>query len=210
VALIAGGRLRLSHVGDTRAYLARDGQVFILTRDHSVRAARAAIGDLRPDETDADAAGRNVLLRHLGKKGLKESEVDGLCAGQVPLAGADGTLALHHGDRLLLCTDGVWGWWDDRLDAERQQAYLIRHLATGDDDPHARARRLLDDALLHDGSDNASLLVVEYRRCAMHGWSVLVGKTPAEAEADGDGRALAMLAAHGWSPDPAASSGEDA
>lgn len=92
-ALLAGNRLALAHVGDSRAYLLRDGALRRLTRDHTVVQALVDAGELSPAEA-AVRPDRALLLKAL----------DG---GDVP---PEPELALHElrpGDRLLLCTDGL-------------------------------------------------------------------------------------------------------
>src|SRR5690606_27697400 len=85
-------RLHLAHVGDSRAYLLRDGELRRLTRDHTWVQQQVDSGRLSEAEARVHPSA-NVLLRALG--GHAESvEVD---TDQVPLSA---------GDLLLLCTDG--------------------------------------------------------------------------------------------------------
>ena len=80
------------NVGDSRAYLFRDGSLRQLTRDHTVTADLVRRGALNEDDAAANAY-RNVLTRALG-------------VGRAVEVDSDICLTLP-GDRLLLCTDGL-------------------------------------------------------------------------------------------------------
>ncbi|WP_443052138.1 MerR family transcriptional regulator [Streptomyces sp. NBC_00250] len=92
-AVWTGGRLALAHVGDSRAYLLRDGTFVRLTRDHTVVQALVDAGELDPAEA-ADRPDRALLLKAL----------DG---GDVPPEPELGVHETRPGDRYLLCTDGL-------------------------------------------------------------------------------------------------------
>ncbi len=92
LAIDAAGAL-WAHVGDTRLYRFSGGRIVSVTRDHSLA---AALGQATPGD-EANAAGRNRLLRTLGEP--DEPVVD------VPPA----AVPVVVGDAFLLCTDG---WWD--------------------------------------------------------------------------------------------------
>ncbi|MFG2114551.1 MerR family transcriptional regulator [Streptomyces sp. NPDC048718] len=92
-ALLTGSRLTLAHVGDSRAYLLRDGVLQRLTRDHTVVQALVDAGELDPAEA-AERPDRAVLLKAL----------DG---GDVPPEPEFGVREVRVGDRVLLCTDGL-------------------------------------------------------------------------------------------------------
>jgi serine/threonine protein phosphatase PrpC len=85
-------RLYVVHVGDSRAYLVRDGQLRRLTDDHSVVAELVRGGALTEEQADRHPQ-RNVITRALGA-----SEQVSADAFQVPV---------RAGDVVLLCTDGV-------------------------------------------------------------------------------------------------------
>lgn len=92
--LLTAGRLALLHIGDSRAYLLRGGELCRLTQDHShvqnlVDAGRIGAGSVR------DHPDRALLVRALGAgEGRNEPDI----ALRAPLVG----------DRYLLCTDGLW------------------------------------------------------------------------------------------------------
>ena len=93
-AWLVGGRAVIGHVGDSRAYLVREGRAVQLTQDHSMAAELVRNGQLSPEEALRHPH-RHVLTRSLG--GPEEVAVDVV---EVPL---------RAGDRLVLCTDGVSG-----------------------------------------------------------------------------------------------------
>jgi protein phosphatase len=101
--LLSGSRLALVHIGDTRAYLFRDGGLFQVTHDHTVTQSMVDAGRLTPEEA-ASHPQRSLLLRALGAStGPEASE---------PRAGATGTAELslldaQAGDRYLLTSDGL-------------------------------------------------------------------------------------------------------
>jgi protein phosphatase len=139
------GDLTLAHVGDTRAYLLRDGALTRLTADHSLVAAMVASGVITADEAQGHPDS-NKVLRSLGsQRELPPGYVDGLEAA----FGAP-NLRLVVGDVLMLCSDGVWGTVDD----SQIQAVLAEAL-----DAQNAARALVDRALQGGAPDNATAVV---------------------------------------------------
>ena len=105
--LLSGSRLALVHVGDSRAYLFRDGGLFQVTHDHSVTQSMIDSGRLTPEEA-ASHPQRSLLVRALGVSS-ETIRAAGLPEG---LAGAAGPADLslldaQPGDRYLLCSDGL-------------------------------------------------------------------------------------------------------
>jgi protein phosphatase len=105
--LLSGSRLGLVHIGDSRAYLFRDGGLFQVTYDHSVTQSMIDAGRLTPEEAGSHLQ-RSLLVRALGisPELMRES---GMPAAQVSVAGtADlSMLDARAGDRYLLCSDGL-------------------------------------------------------------------------------------------------------
>lgn len=90
----SGSQLALVHIGDTRAYLLREGQLFQITHDHSYVQSLVDSGRLSADEAMSHPQ-RALLLRALTADGAAEPD-----------------LSVHEaraGDRYLLCTDGLFG-----------------------------------------------------------------------------------------------------
>lgn len=94
VALVKGRTAVVAHVGDSRLYHVRAGRLLFRTDDHSVVAEMVRRGELT-DEDARRAANSNVITRALGIADVVSVDID--------------SLSLSVGDRLMLCTDGVWG-----------------------------------------------------------------------------------------------------
>lgn len=92
VAWVVNSQAFLAHVGDSRAYLFRDGQLQVLTHDHSYVGELVRSGDLTNEEARIHPH-RNILTRALGTGA--EVVVDSRI------------ISLQKGDLLLLCTDGL-------------------------------------------------------------------------------------------------------
>jgi protein phosphatase len=134
--LTVGGHTALVHVGDSRAYLLRDGTLAQLTSDHTLLARmKAAEHPLLEDPLFAMP--RNMLFRSLGQTDEVELDVS--------------DVALAAGDRLLLCSDGLW----DELDDGR-----IVSLLGGATEPRAAARALVAAADASGGRDNSTAVVL--------------------------------------------------
>ena len=99
VAALAKGSLVFAHVGDSRIYLVREGQISRITRDHTMVEELVEQGAITPDEARHHPR-KNVLVRALGTD--PELRVD------------RGTLPLQAGDTLVLMTDGVYGYLEDQ------------------------------------------------------------------------------------------------
>jgi PPM family protein phosphatase len=93
-ALLEGGILYLVHVGDSRAYLIRDGRIIQVTEDHSVVAEMVRRGTLSADAAENHPA-RHVITRALGVDA--DVKIDAL------------RVDLEPGDVVVLCTDGLSG-----------------------------------------------------------------------------------------------------
>jgi protein phosphatase len=140
--LAVADRAALVHVGDSRAYLLRDGTLKQLTSDHTL-VARMKAAEHPLLEDPMFAMPRNVLFRSLGQTDEVELDVS--------------ELTLMAGDRLLFCSDGLW----DELDDERLATML--GAAT---EPRAAARALVAAADAAGGRDNSTAVVVFIERGA--------------------------------------------
>jgi serine/threonine protein phosphatase PrpC len=133
--LFAGGRLGLCHVGDSRAYLMRDGELAQITHDDTF--VQTLIDDGRITEEEASShPQRSLLLRALNGQDVEPD-----------LSMRDA----RAGDRYLLCSDGLSGVVTfETLDA-----------AMRDPDPQATADRLIELALRSGGPDNITCIVAD-------------------------------------------------
>lgn len=136
-AMVAGTRIVIAHVGDSRAYLLRDGRLEKLTQDHSMVADMVRSGTITEQQARVHP-NRSVITRALGSDpGLQVDSFE---------------VAASPGDRLLLCSDGLHGMITD---AE------IERLLSAYSDPAVSARALGDAALDAGGQDNVTTVVVD-------------------------------------------------
>ncbi|MGW3650797.1 MerR family transcriptional regulator [Streptomyces sp. NPDC000878] len=134
-----GSRLALVHIGDSRAYLLRDGELFLITHDHTLVQSLIDEGRLTPEE--AETHPQRTLLR----KALTSTP-------------AFPDLRLHDaqaGDRYLLCSDGL---------TRAVPEDTIRHLLTTTSDPDATTAALVEAANANGGPDNVSCVVADVVR----------------------------------------------
>jgi protein phosphatase len=99
-AIVQNGIATFAHVGDSRAYLIRDGQAILITLDHSRIFRMLEAGMVHAGQIDDHPMG-HILERSIGSSEIVDVEV-----------GAQG-IQLRQGDRLVLCSDGLWGLVND-------------------------------------------------------------------------------------------------
>ncbi len=135
-----GLELFVSHIGDSKAYLVREGKLSKITRDHTLAQEYADLG-LIPQQEVAGHQLHHVLTRAVG--GPDEE-----------LEGDFHHLLMTHGDRLLLCSDGL----TDMASEEEIAAVLAAHPRSED-----ACRALVDLALRGGGRDNVTVIVTGYQ-----------------------------------------------
>jgi protein phosphatase len=135
--LVRAGYAFAVHVGDSRVYRVRDGKVLQLTEDHTLINYKVKHGMMTKAEAEK-AAGKNVITRAVGHKDYV----------QVDTADID----LARGDRFLLCSDGLHGYFT----GDEEVAALC---ADGDLEECAEAAIAMANA--RGGKDNITALVVE-------------------------------------------------
>jgi PPM family protein phosphatase len=145
VAIRFGGKqgepvVEVAHVGDSRAYLMRCGDMNPITEDHSLVAELVRSGDLTRDQA-AEHPQKNLITRALGAD--EEVDVD------------TAILPIEAGDRILLCSDGL----SDMV----SETGISEMLADSPDDPERAARALLSAALDAGGNDNITIIVVDVK-----------------------------------------------
>lgn len=136
MAVVKGDVAYIANVGDSRAYLLRDGQLKPITQDHSIVASLVKAGMIQPEEVYTHPQ-RNLIFRSLGAK--PEAEVDVF------------RQEVHAGDRLLLCSDGLW-----EMVRDPEMAQILEEAAG----PKAACQRLIDVANDNGGQDNVAAVVV--------------------------------------------------
>ncbi len=137
-ALILSGKAYIVNVGDSRAYLFREGSGLTqITYDHSLVSSLVTLGQISPDDIYTHPE-RHKIYRCVGAQ--EQIKVDWF------------VVDLEAGDRLLLCSDGLWEMVRDRM--------LERVLHVCKNAPEA-SDYLLKAALHNGGADNVSVLVVD-------------------------------------------------
>ncbi|MFP4437027.1 MAG: protein phosphatase 2C domain-containing protein [Chloroflexaceae bacterium] len=137
VALLLGDQLHVANVGDSRAYLLRDGQLRQLSQDHSFVAEQVAAGLLTPEQARVSAH-RNMITRALGH----QADV------QVDLFPP---LTLQPGDSVILSTDGMHGLVEDS-----EIAGVVSTLL-----PEAAVEQLVQMANARGGTDNITVVIAQ-------------------------------------------------
>jgi serine/threonine protein phosphatase PrpC len=137
LAGILGDTAYLVQVGDSRAYLLREGVLRQLTRDQSLVQEMVDRGVLTP-EAAARSAQRNVILQALGPEPTLNLFTE--------------FVTLRQGDLLLLCSDGLSGYADHST---------LQTLVGAEGSLAARANRLVHAALEGGGEDNVTVVLVE-------------------------------------------------
>jgi PPM family protein phosphatase len=136
--LISGQVANLAHVGDSRAYLYRNGRLAQLTTDHTVVQRMVQAGMLKPEEA-ADHPDASVLERAIGS--TPDIEVD---IRNEPL---------REGDAILLCSDGLSGYVADaQIESVLRSQGAVRETA----------ENLVKLALEKGGKDNVTVQLVQY------------------------------------------------
>ncbi|MEK0178403.1 PP2C family protein-serine/threonine phosphatase [Microcoleus anatoxicus] len=147
ITLAVGRDLAIAHVGDSRIYLLRQGEMRQLSEDHSLVAMLVASGQISQAES-LDHPDRNVLTKSIGsKRRLSDGYVQQLSRSDQNLS-----LALENGDILLLCSDGVWD-----LVSNAEIAQFFTHNKT----LQTAVDEVINCVLQRGASDNATLLALQ-------------------------------------------------
>lgn len=131
------GNLLIGHVGDSRAYLVRDGNLTQITNDHSLVEEMVREGELTPEQAETHPQ-RSIITRALGIDPAVDVDVY--------------PVQLRAGDRILLCSDGL---------TTMVRSEEIAEILAGEPDAGRAAQRLVDAANAAGGEDNVTVVVVE-------------------------------------------------
>ncbi len=164
--VMQGNCVYWAHCGDSRLYLVRGGKLIARTRDHSYIELQEALGRAAPG---AERFNRNVLFTCLGSPGK-------------PMIDVTGPLVMEPGDKMLLCSDGLWG---TVLDSEITAQLATRSITDA-------VPELVEQALRNGGArcDNVTVLAVEWEGSEEP-------DTGSEQELDEDGFATTIQAGAG-------------
>lgn len=149
--LLQGNAAFWAHCGDSRLYLVRGDKLVARTRDHSYSELQQTLAQVVPMGTRFN---RNVLFTCLGSPSK-------------PVVDTAGPLLLHPKDRVLLCSDGLWGSIGDA-----EIATVLANSPINESVPDLVERALRKAG---DKSDNVTALAVEFEAAqdAVHGVSTL-------------------------------------
>jgi PPM family protein phosphatase len=131
------GQLVVGHVGDSRAYLVRDGELTQITNDHSLVEEMVRGGELTPEQAEVHPQ-RSIITRALGIDPQVDVDVY--------------PLELRPGDRILFCSDGL----TTMVRQDEMASILAR-----EPDPKRAAQLLVDAANAAGGEDNITAVIVE-------------------------------------------------
>jgi PPM family protein phosphatase len=136
--LVQGNQAYWAHCGDSRLYLLREGKLVARTRDHSYSELQETMAHVVPLN---DRVNRNVLFTCLGSPGK-------------PVVDTSGPLVVYPGDRVMLCSDGLWGALSDETIID-----ILNSRSVSEAVPE-----LVERALRTAGerSDNVTVLAVEW------------------------------------------------
>jgi len=135
-AVVQAGAASWIHCGDSRLYMVRGGELLTRTRDHSYLELRNA-----PPPPGLERINRNVLFTCLGSP-------------TKPIYDVTGPVYLEQGDRILLCSDGLWGTLSDEDIVTELGQHTVSHAAP----------ELVEAALRKagEGSDNVTVVAMEW------------------------------------------------
>lgn len=134
VLLMDGPNAFVAHVGDSRLYMLRNGEIEQVTEDHSLIAEKIRHGLITPEEAKNHRM-RNVITRSLGYQEDVEVDIQ--------------VRAVRPGDQYLLCSDGLSG----HIQPEEILDAIVEH------GPQEAARRLVGLACDRGGDDNITAVV---------------------------------------------------
>lgn len=138
IAGLLGNSLYLAQVGDSRAYIVRDGTAQQITKDQSLMQQLIEAGEMTPDQAEVSER-RNIILQALGPDSTVRPDFT-----QQPLA---------RGDTLVLCSDGL---------TTHLRASDIARIVTASRDPEIACEQLIAAANAEGGHDNITVVVATF------------------------------------------------
>jgi protein phosphatase len=147
---LRGDRIAIAHVGDSRAYVYRAGELQQMTKDHTFVQTLVDSGEISKEQAAVHPR-RNLMMR----------AIDGIHAVDVDLSIREA----HLGDRFLICSDGLCGVIDESTIAECLAA----------DDLTRAVTELIDAAMRKGGPDNITVVVADVIQESGEADAVVIG-----------------------------------
>jgi PPM family protein phosphatase len=138
IAGLLGNSLYLAQVGDSRAYIVRDGVAHQITKDQSLMQQLIEAGEMTPDQAEVSER-RNIILQALGPDSTVRPDFT-----QQPLA---------RGDTLVMCSDGL---------TTHLRATDIARIVSASRDPDDACEQLIAAANADGGHDNITVVVTQF------------------------------------------------
>ena len=160
LVLVDEDRVHIAHVGDSRAYRLREGQLEQLTEDHTLVGRMVQEGRLSVEEAQHHPQ-RSIITRALGVDEDVQVDLD--------------TVELSAGDRLLICSDGLSSMVEDDQ---------IRDVLARETDPQKAADGLVQLANEAGGDDNITVVVIDFEEGSGSGRRVVAAAEPAGEAVD--------------------------
>lgn len=144
---VIGRNLFVGHVGDSRAYLIRQGKSECLTNDHT-RVGELVRMHVLPADKVRTHSQRSVLSKCLGVELFIQPDVF--------------KISVQDDDMIILCTDGIWSVIEDEEFGE---------IRNEEDSPEQIGKRLIETALNRESDDNLSVAVIHLRHLGVAEYS---------------------------------------
>lgn len=136
-AVIMNHKLYVTHVGDSRLYIFREGEIHQLTNDHSYVMELVRLGKITREEA-AVHPNRNIITRAVGTR--ETVEADTIIEN------------LFEGDIILICSDGLSTMVDD---------WEMKEILSRNENQEQKVQALIDKANENGGLDNISIIMIE-------------------------------------------------
>ncbi len=138
MAIVADSEINIGHVGDSRVYILRNGELKRITTDHSLVEELLQSGAITTEEAENHPS-KNVITKALG------------CEPKIYIDNYK--REIENGDKMLLCSDGL-------TNMVKEQE--IRNVLTGTEDPEEAVDKLIEKANNYGGEDNVTAVAVYF------------------------------------------------
>lgn len=136
-AVICNGVLHVFHIGDSRAYLIRNGEISRITRDHSIIQSMIEQGEIDEEQAKTHPS-KNIITKALGANERLDPDYN--------------EIDFFENDILLICSDGLTNYVDEQV---------IKEIVLNNDFPTV-PNLLIDEANKNGGGDNITAVLLSY------------------------------------------------